>query len=148
MEAPKTSSLEKDIVQLIYCSQASLRKHHFDCEQNLKNILDYSVIYNSLHKITGILLTDKKFFAQIIEGPPSEINLLYGNVLHDERHHGVTLLQYTVTNVRLFPQWSMGLVEVDDMSYVGKLSIQSTPGDFRKACLSILKSLHPAFYGK
>lgn len=148
MEAPRTSSLEKDIVQLIYCSQASLRKNCLDYDQVLKNIIDYSIVYNSLRKITGILLTDKEFFAQIIEGPPSEINLLYGNVLRDERHHGITLLQYTVTNVRLFPQWSMGLMEVDDMSYVGKLSIQSTPGDFREACLSILKSLHPAFYGK
>lgn len=148
MEAPKTSNFEKDVVQLIYCSQASLRKYQLNCDKVLKNIVDHSIVHNSLRKITGILLTDKKFFAQIIEGPPSGINLLYGNVLRDERHHGITLLQYTITNVRLFPQWSMGLVEVDDMSYVGRLSIQSTPGDFREACLSILKSLHPAFYGK
>lgn len=148
MEAPKASKLEKDVVQLIYCSQASRKNYQLDCGQVLKNIADYSAIRNSLYKVTGILLTDKNFLAQIIEGPPSEINLLYGNVLRDERHHSITLLQYTITNVRLFPQWSMGLVEVNDMSYVGRLSIQSTPGDFREACLSILKSLRPAFCGK
>ena len=58
------------------------------------------------------------------------------------------LLQHTVTNIRLFPQWPMALVEVDDMSYVGRLSVQSTPEDLRKTCLSILKSLRPVFCGR
>lgn len=148
MVSLENSNLEKDVVQLIYCSQTSQKEHRFNCDQVISNIVDYSANRNSLRKVTSTLLTNRKFFAQIIEGPASEVNLLYKSILHDERHHSVTLLQHTVTNIRLFPRWSMTLLEVDDMSYVGRLSVQSTPGDLRKSCLSILKSLRPAFCGR
>ena len=144
----KNFNLEKNVVQLIYCSQLSQADHQFAYNQVLKGIIDYSVRHNLTRKITGTLLTDGKFFAQIIEGSPSEVNQLYKDILYDERHHSVTLLQHTVTNIRLFPRWPMALVELDDMSYVGRLSVQSTPGDLRKACLSILKSLRPVFCSK
>lgn len=148
MAALKHSILERDVVQLIYCSQASREESQNQFNQVLSNIIDCSIINNSLCKITGTLLTDRKFFAQIIEGAPSEVNLLYRAILRDERHHSVTLLQHTVTNIRLFPRWPIALVEVDDMSYIGRLSVQSTREDLRKACLSILKSLRPAFCGR
>ena len=141
-------SLEKDIVQLIYCSRAHKLGHQFSCDCIVEDILDRSTSRNSLREVTGTLLTDKKFFAQIIEGSPSAINQLYKSILYDERHYRVMLLQHTVTNIRLFPQWPMALVEVDDMSYVGRLSVQSTPEDLRKTCLSILKSLRPVFCGR
>ena len=142
------SNLEKDVIQLIYCSRSSQSGHRFSYDHIVKNIVDKSADRNSLRNITGTLLTDGKFFAQVIEGAPSEVNHLYKDILYDGRHHSVMLLQHTVTNIRLFPRWPMALVEVDDMSYVGRLSVQSTPTDLRKACLSILKSLRPVFCSK
>ena len=144
----RNSILEKDVVQLIYCSQASRVDYQIAVKQVMKSIVEHSASRNLLLKITGALLTDGCFLAQIIEGPPPQVNLLYRRVLRDERHHSITLLQHTVTNIRLFPRWPMVLVEVDDMSYVGRLSVQSTSGDLRRACLSILKSLRPVLYGE
>ena len=148
MVALDGSNLEKDVVQLIYCSQASRMAYPPSHHQIVSNIIDCSIDHNLSHGITGTLLTDEKFFAQIVEGSPSEVNQLYRSILHDERHHSVMLLQYVVTNIRLFPRWPMALVEADDLSYVGRLSAQSTPGDLRKARLSILKSLRPVFCGE
>lgn len=148
MVASKHSNLEKGVVQLIYCSHMSPAKHEIVYSRALDDILDRSAEFNYLQKISAILLTDRKFFAQVIEGSPPEINRLYKKILHDERHQCVTLLQHTVTNIRLFPQWPMTLVEVDDLAYVGNLAGQSTPGELRKACLLILRSLRPAFWGK
>ncbi len=147
LTSSKNLNLENDVTQIIYCSQSSQAGHRFYYDRIVKNILDKSTDRNSAREITGALLTDGKFFAQIIEGAPSEVNLLYKDILHDKRHHSITLLQHTVTNIRLFPRWPLALVEVDDMSYVGRLSVQSTPGDLRKACLSILKSLRLVLCG-
>ena len=141
-------SLEKGVVQLIYCSRISRKNFPHTASQTIEQIQDHSLYSNILHNITGVLLTDTQFFAQILEGQSSKVNQLYENILQDERHHSVTLLQQTATNVRLFHRWPMGLVEVDDMSYVGRLSVQSTPEDLRKVCLSILKSLRPVFCGE
>ncbi len=141
-------SLEKDVVQLIYCSRISRTGFQHTACQVTENIQDHSLYSNILHNVTGALLTDAQFFAQVLEGPPSKINQLYKNILRDERHQDVTLLQHTVTNIRLFHRWPMALVEVDDMSYVGRLSVQSTPEDLRKVCLSILKSLRPVLCGE
>lgn len=138
------SELEKGIIQLIYCSHLFKANYQVTHKQVLESIMSFSAHRNSMRKITGALLTDGTFLAQVIEGPSSQVNQLYKVVLYDERHRNVTLLQRTVTNIRLIPQWSMALVEVDDMSYVGRLSVQSTPEDLRKARLSILKSLRPA----
>lgn len=148
MTALKDVRLEKNLVQLIYCSRISQKNCPRTASKIVIDVLNYSMYSNILHKITGALLTDTRFFAQIVEGPPLEVDQLYKNLLNDERHHSVTLLQHTITNVRLLHRWPMALVEVDDMSYIGRLSVQSTPKDTRRVCLSILKSLHPLLCGE
>jgi len=134
-----------NIVQLIYCSQVRSRKNKKIFERDIGDILIQSRICNPLYDITSALLSDGKFFAHVIEGPPNSVTKLYSNIVYDQRHDNVILLQYTVVNVRLFYHWRMAYVEIDRLSHVDKLNIQSTPADLRKARISILKSFRPIF---
>lgn len=129
-----------NVVQLIYCSNARVGRNCKTIKQNISNIVNQSRIRNPSYNITGALLSDGKFFAQVVEGPPNSVRQLYSNIVYDKRHANVILLQYVVINVRLFHRWPMAYVDVDELSHVDKLSIQSTPAELRKACVSILKS--------
>ncbi len=135
-----------DIVQLIYCSRAvnSERKTRF--ERDVHDILDQSRVYNSLHDITGALMTDGDMFAQIIEGVPAAVESLHAKIMRDGRHHRVLLLQHAVVHVRLFDLWPIAFLRVGSMLDAKALQAQSTPIERRRASVSILKAFRPMFF--
>lgn len=57
--------------------------------------------------ITGMLLWSDIRFAQLIEGPADSLDLLYGRLLVDPRHHDLKLLSRWDIASRLFPDWAM-----------------------------------------
>ena len=63
-----------------------------------------------------MLLTLGSIFFQIIEGGDDAIDDLYRRVLRDDRHTDVICLS-TEANVvdRLFPEWSMNVVDLDHL---------------------------------
>jgi len=134
-----------EIVQLIYCSHVRNVEDNRAIEQDINNIIIQSKTCNLLYDITSGMLSDKVFYAHIIEGPPSFVKQLYSNIAYDARHNNIIVLQYIVINVRLFDLWPMVYVEVDEIPYADKLDIQSTPAELRKARIAILKSFRPIF---
>ena len=143
MLLPNSSGRSSDIVQLIYYSHISDSRNLPKAEQNIQNIVSQGRSKNRLQEITSVLLTDRKIFAQVIEGPVASVDSMYSRLLDDQRHHGVEMLQYTTTYIRLFPSSAMAFVEVDRMPCVDKLNDRSTPMDRRKACISVLKAFRP-----
>lgn len=79
-------------------------------------IAEHSRHRNAEDGITGVLLTLGSVFFQIIEGDDAAIDNLYARVLRDERHTDVICLR-AETNVvdRLFPGWSMNVVDLDHL---------------------------------
>jgi hypothetical protein len=63
--------------------------------------------------LTGMLLWADTRFAQLLEGPPDALDLLYGRLLKDRRHHDLTLLSRWEIPQRLFPDWSMASRRLD-----------------------------------
>lgn len=65
--------------------------------------------------ITGILMGAGRLFFQVIEGPASNVDRLYRQILADDRHEDVVLLgvEHGVAE-RHFPDWSMRRVDLDD----------------------------------
>ena len=104
-------------------------------------------IENARLGITGALLTDRASFAQVIEGPVASIEGMYSRIADDKRHHGVELLQYVATHVRLLPLWPLAFVEVDRTPGIGRIDGRSTSLDRRKACISVLAALRPLLLG-
>ena len=69
--------------------------------------------------VTGALMTSGGLFYQVIEGPPEAVDDLYAAIEADERHTDIILL--SVENdapSRLFPDWSMKVVNLDAASHV------------------------------
>lgn len=132
-----------DIVQLIYCSHSVDFENKAEFERNLRDVLDHSQAYNTLHDITGALMTDGEMFAHVVEGPSAAVENLYSKIVRDKRHNRVLMLQYTLVHVRLFDLWPIAFLRVGTIRHVRTLDAQSTPGEIRKASVSILKAFRP-----
>lgn len=89
--------------RLVYRSTAS---HDFG-SLHLFNLLTQAQLRNERLQITGHLLYWRGQFTQCIEGPPSNVELLWRTLLRDERHQQVELLSRGPSASRRFPEWSM-----------------------------------------
>ncbi len=98
------------MVRLIYMS-------HFDSTVNpndMQNILETSRQNNKNWGITGVLCYAPHCFLQCLEGPRDHVNGLYNQIIGDERHENVTLLQYAEIDERNFTKWSMAFIRIDE----------------------------------
>ncbi|MCU0662943.1 MAG: BLUF domain-containing protein [Myxococcota bacterium] len=69
---------------------------------------------NSQLGITGFLLTSGRLFFQVLEGPDSQVDGLFEDIVADPRHKDVLLLdtELEITQ-RFFPSWSMRPFDLD-----------------------------------
>lgn len=65
--------------------------------------------------ISGLLILSGENFLQVLEGPSDAVNALYGKILQDDLHRKVTLISYEQIASRNFEDWSMRVVELDDL---------------------------------
>jgi Sensors of blue-light using FAD len=97
------------LIRLVYASRSQAVGGQRDVE--LRQILAVARAHNALASITGLLLAANGHFVQLLEGPQSAVQALYERISADQRHADVKLLKSGSAHERLFPQWSMGLVE-------------------------------------
>ncbi len=100
------------LCRLIYHShlRPDLQQGDFDA------ILDESVRCNTSDNITGLLVYNKTFFMQVLEGPVQPVNLLYKRLLSDSRHHSVCLVDYSYISDRRFSNWAMAVARIPTMT--------------------------------
>lgn len=99
------------LVRLVYVSRPTQ-----ELGDQLESIVGESVIKNAERGITGLLISDPVFFLQWIEGPRKSVNVLYGELVQDNRHNNLELLDYRVINSRQFPTWDMACVGTDEIN--------------------------------
>ena len=99
-----------NMVRLIYASRFGSRVGPND----VQDILSVSRERNKEAGITGVLCYDPRFFLQVLEGPRDKVNEPYCGIAGDRRHVGVTLLAYDDVEDRIFAEWSMAYVRMDD----------------------------------
>lgn len=92
------------LAQLIYASEASAPMLSDDIEGILKDARKK----NSSLDLTGILMFDRQFFLQLIEGDPQQLSDLYARLAMDRRHKRLKILQFDAIEQRTFSDWSMG----------------------------------------
>lgn len=73
----------------------------------LDHILRVSRLNNLEHGITGALLYTDGWFAQVIEGPQSAVELVFEWIVLDHRHTDIRVLYLKEIDERSFGQWSM-----------------------------------------
>lgn len=79
--------------------------------------------FNKTESITGMLVFDGQRFCQYIEGPRGPLTALIDRIAQDPRHTNFTPQHYaSVEGERLFSNWSMAYVVVDDDEPLDALS--------------------------
>jgi len=99
---------------LIYVSKASQPMS----AEDLRELSDQASSTNAKLDLTGLLLYSGKYFMQILEGDYEVLNTLFAKIANDPRHHSVDVLMGTPSTVRLFPQWSMGVIDVRNSAQI------------------------------
>lgn len=92
------------IYTLVYVSSAT----HLFSEEELAEILRVSRENNTQRGITGLLLYADGNVIQILEGEKSAVETLYSRIAEDSRHRSILRLFTKKTDIRSFPEWSMG----------------------------------------
>jgi hypothetical protein len=62
---------------------------------------------NKSDNVTGALLYSDAGFAQVLEGPREVVERTFDRIIVDHRHADVTVLSFTPTQRRSFPDWPM-----------------------------------------
>lgn len=98
------------LVRLLYSSRAT---RAID-DAFLDSILEQAKRANLEHGLTGVLCIDPQTntFLQVLEGARPEVNRLYGNLLRDDRHEDVLLLEFSEIAERGFSGWRMGSIDL------------------------------------
>jgi len=82
-------------------------------QDDLDAIRDVSNTFNAKHGITGVLLYSAGHFVQLLEGEPSVIRALYDKIVQDPRHMNLRLLVERPADRRVFADWDMGVLDLD-----------------------------------
>lgn len=76
--------------------------------------------------VTGILMASGGVFYQVLEGPVEQVDQLYSAIARDVRHTDILLLESDDdVPERLFPNWSMKMVNLDAASHVRLLPLKA-----------------------
>lgn len=82
--------------------------------RTLSDIMTVAQRENLAHQITGFLCFGNGYFFQYIEGEKSAIEQLFGNIQRDGRNRDVTLKSKEVIEQRLFQDWQMLMVNINN----------------------------------
>lgn len=82
--------------------------------RTLSDIMAVAQRENLAHQITGFLCFSNGYFFQYIEGEKSAIEQLFGNIQRDGRNRDVTLKSKGVIEQRLFQDWQMLMVNINN----------------------------------
>jgi hypothetical protein len=106
----KKTNMSGSLYRLIYCSRNVVLQAVPDATMTeaMRGILGTARRCNKANNITGALLYTASGFAQVLEGPRELVERTFERISADPRHADVTVLSFTPTERRSFPDWSMG----------------------------------------
>ena len=106
----KKTNMSGSLYRLIYCSRNVILQGMPDAvmEEAIGAILDAARRHNKTNNITGALLFTVSGFAQVLEGAREVVEHTFERICADPRHADVTVLSFTPTERRSFPDWAMG----------------------------------------
>ncbi|HET6307141.1 MAG TPA: BLUF domain-containing protein [Rhodopila sp.] len=98
------------LYRLVYCSRNVIAQAMPGAvpEDEVRAILASARRSNRANSITGALLFTASGFAQVLEGRRDAVEATFERINGDPRHADVTVLSFTPTEARSFPDWAMG----------------------------------------
>lgn len=102
--------MSDNLFRILYCSRNMIPGTPATQQAEIASILSSSRAGNRQHLVTGALLFNSGYFAQVLEGPRHAIEHIFEKIQRDERHGDVTVLESGDSPQRDFPEWSMAYV--------------------------------------
>jgi hypothetical protein len=101
------------MIHIVYMSRAV----HPLSDQDLQNLLNQCRRDNAKHNVTGVLFYSHGNIAQLIEGDPEILELLFEKISRDGRHSHVTKLVDKPISERSFSDWSMAFHPLENAGF-------------------------------
>ena len=108
---PPGQDSSSTLFRIIYVSECDLPAEDGAYAIAINQLLKWSRDWNKDHELTGILMFSIGYFAQVLEGPKGAIKALIGNIVCDNRHQRLILLEAGPVSQRLFGNWSMAYTD-------------------------------------
>ncbi len=102
--------MNSELHKIVYCSRNYIEGAPADRDSEVLQILGTARSNNSRQNVTGALLFNSGYFAQVLEGPRTSIERIFERIQRDPRHGEVTVLDSGSAPERSFPEWSMAHV--------------------------------------
>ena len=99
---------------ITYVSRSTLRGDATTIRRETERLFEVSRLRNERDGITGLLMTGRLCFAQILEGPRDDVERTFRRLEIDPRHEDVVVLTREPLRTRSFGRWAMA--RVDDES--------------------------------
>jgi len=96
--------------RLVYHSLNRIVGTDEQVQAEINGILAASRTNNSKVGVTGALMFNSGYFAQVLEGAQGAIEATFERIQRDERHGAVTLLEFSPVEGRGFSNWSMAFI--------------------------------------
>jgi hypothetical protein len=101
--------MTEPLYRLVYYSRNRLAHLDHAAAADISQILGASRKNNTEVGISGALMFNSGYFAQVLEGPQAAIEATFERIQQDPRHGDVSLLSFNPAE-RTFPKWSMAFV--------------------------------------
>ncbi len=84
----------------------------------LHELMDHSRTANQRLGITGVLLSRRGHYMQLLEGDEEKVSGLYAHICKDARHASCLLLFSAASGERMFTDWSMACRDLSDPAVI------------------------------
>ena len=91
------------LIELTYVSEPAQEMSFL----GLMRLLYHSYLRNASAGVTGALIFENNRFGQVIEGPRTQIEDLWGKIQKDTRHKNIYLVESKPIKQRSFSKWTM-----------------------------------------
>ena len=95
------------LIRVTYFSRNRLDRRYGSVPNGINEILATSVANNRRDGITGALICDDRWFAQVLEGLETKVSATFERILRDQRHGDVSLVTMQAVGERLYGDFAM-----------------------------------------
>jgi hypothetical protein len=108
--------LTNALYRLVYLSHNNIAGDLVVVEEQIRDILNASRHNNMQAGVTGALMFNTEYFAQVLEGPHQAVQATFERIQCDERHSNAIVLLFEPSETRAFSNWAMAYVGQNHVS--------------------------------
>lgn len=127
--------MNKSLYQIVYISKNDISNDDDLMRSELNQIIKTSQKNNKINNVTGALLFNYRWFAQILEGAHDDIQDTFERIQCDARHSEVVILDLSPIDTRLCANWSMAYLD-DNTDAYKEFNVLTSKTDFNPNLLS------------